>query len=528
MTAVAEQEFSRFRSLFWPIHRFELRKFFPMLLIYSLIVFNYSILRAAKDALVITAPSSGAEAIPFIKVWAVLPMAVLLTFIFTRLSNRFHRDKVFYIMMATFLVFYALFAFILYPLRDYLHPNELADKLQVILPKGFNGLIAIFRNWTFTLFYVMSELWGTAIMTVLFWGFANEVTSVKDAKRYYAILGLGANIGTIFAGQLAIILSSEALYNSFSIVEDRWGQSLILLTTLVVITGIIAVALYRYLTVNVLENHKEIPCQEADKGNLKMGMRKNFAYLTKSRYLIYIAVLVLSYNISLNMIEVVWKDQLLALYPDPADYNAYMGKVLIFIGLISTIVSAFICGNVIRKCGWTVSAICTPVILLITGVLFFTFLLFKNVPSITALAAMAGTSPLALCVFFGAMQNCFSRAGKFTFFDATKEIAFIPLNRESKLKGKAAIDGVGSRLGKSGGALVHQCLLMFFGTVSLSTPYVAVILFIVFIGWILAVKNLGHLFNDITSKSQKIDIPDEDPAPATDHEVGALKQPTAG
>ncbi len=502
MTSVSTEEFSKFRALFWPIHRFELRKFFPMLLIYSLIVFNYSILRAAKDALVITAPSSGAEAIPFIKVWAILPMAILLTFFFTRLSNRFHRDKVFYIMMTVFLSFYALFAFVLYPLRDFLHPHQFADQLQAMLPKGFSGLIAIFRNWTFTLFYVMSELWGTTIMTVLFWGFANEVTSVKDAKRYYAILGLGANIGTIFAGQLAILLSSESLYRSISIVEDRWGQSLILLTGLVVLTGVIAVALYRYLTSKVLDTPQEEAHHEEDKSNLKMGIRKNFAYLAQSRYLIFIAILVLAYNISLNMIEVVWKDQLRALCPDPADYNAYMGKVLIFIGLTSTIVSAFICGNVIRRYGWTVSALCTPIILLITGILFFTFLLFKDVPSIGLLASMFHASPLALCVFFGAMQNCFSRAGKFTFFDATKEIAFIPLNKESKLKGKAAIDGVGSRIGKSGGALVHQCLLMFFGTISLSTPYVAAILLIVFVGWIWAVKSLGHLFAEVSGDQE--------------------------
>jgi AAA family ATP:ADP antiporter len=354
-------------------------------------------------------------------------------------------------------------------------------------------------------------------MSVLFWGFANEVTSVKDAKRYYAILGLGANVGTMLAGQLAIILSSEKLYQTISIVQDRWGQSLILLTILVIFTGIVAIGLYRYLTVHVFKDHQEkeriAPPEEKDQ--LKMGMRKNFAYLAQSRYLIYIAILVLGYNISLNLIEVVWKDQLRTLCPDPADYNAYMGKVLIFIGLISTIVSAFICGNVIRKYGWTVSALFTPIILLVTGILFFSFLLFEHVPSVAVIASWLGSSPLGLCVFFGAMQNCFSRAGKFTFFDATKEIAFIPLSRESKLKGKAAIDGVGSRIGKSGGSLVHQCLLMIFGSVSLSTPYVAVILSLVFVVWIIAVRSLGHLFAKVSNEEP---VTRTAPAPAATYQ----------
>ena len=104
-------EFSRWRRWIWPLHRFELKRFLPLLIIYALVCFNYSLLRGAKDALIITAPSSGAEAIPFIKVWAILPMALLATFIFTRLSNRFGRDRTFYIMITGFLIFFALFGF---------------------------------------------------------------------------------------------------------------------------------------------------------------------------------------------------------------------------------------------------------------------------------------------------------------------------------------------------------------------------------------------------------------------------------
>src|SRR5690606_7971395 len=128
--------------------------------------------------MVVNASKSGAEAIPFIKVWAILPAALLLTYLFTRLSNRYSREKVFYIMMGMFLSFFFLFAVILFPLQEYLHPHGFADRVQAVLPEGFKGLIAMFRNWTFTLFYVMSELWSTAIMAVLFWGFANEVTKV--------------------------------------------------------------------------------------------------------------------------------------------------------------------------------------------------------------------------------------------------------------------------------------------------------------------------------------------------------------
>lgn len=510
-------EFGRIRSFLWPIHRWEIKKFVPLLILYALICFNYSILKAAKDALVITAPGSGAEAIPFIKVWAILPMAFFVMYLFTRLFNRYSQEKLFYIMIGSFLLFFLLFALILYPLRDIIHPHALADQLQLILPTGFSGLIAVFRNWSYVLFYVMAELWGTAIMSVLFWGFANEIMTVKDAKRFYGILGVGANIATIFSGQIAIILSGQLFDISFIFGNDRWGQSLGLITTVVIFGGLLTAIIFRWYQVKVINKDPKLKKlheqNHTKRKSVKMGMRKNFAMLAKSKYLLCIAVLVIAFNIAINMIEIIWKDQIKMLYPDPNDFNAYMGKVLMAIGSISTFIGIFLCGNMIRKLGWAFSALITPLALLITGIFFFGVILFKDSAGLSAYTTILGITPLALGVLFGTIQNVLSRSCKYTLFDVTKEIAFIPLSTESKLKGKAAIDGVGSRLGKSGGSIIHQGLLMIFGTITLSTPFVGVFLFLIVIGWIAAVQSLGRQFGQLTAQHEKLDIKIEEPSP---------------
>ena len=131
-----EKSFGRLRSFLWPIHGHELSKFLPMLGIFFLICFNYNLLRVTKDSLVVTARASGAEALPFLKVWAILPMAFLFTYIFTRLTNRFKKETVFYLIISGFLAFFVLFGFVLYPNREALHPNDLADKLQSVLPRS--------------------------------------------------------------------------------------------------------------------------------------------------------------------------------------------------------------------------------------------------------------------------------------------------------------------------------------------------------------------------------------------------------
>ena len=84
MSQSATKEFGRWRSFFWPVHTFELKKILPMLLMFFCISFNYTILRDTKDTLIVTAPGSGAEAIPFIKVWLVVPSAIIFMLIFTQ------------------------------------------------------------------------------------------------------------------------------------------------------------------------------------------------------------------------------------------------------------------------------------------------------------------------------------------------------------------------------------------------------------------------------------------------------------
>jgi len=513
MSLSSKPEFGSFRSFFWPIHRFEVKKFLPLLLIYGLICLNYGILKAAKDSLVITAPGSGAEAIPFIKVWVILPMALLVTYLFTRLFNRFSQEKVFYIMITSFLAFFLVFTFILYPARDLIHPNNAADKLQLMLPQGFKGLISIFRNWSYALFYVMSELWGTAIMAVLFWSFTNEITTVKEAKRFYGILSVGANVASMCSGQITILLSTQVFDLAFLFGSDRWGQSLSLVTSIVTLAGILTMGLFRWYHRSVVNKDPSLLKAQThhaeQKKTIKMGMRKNFAYLSKSKYLICIAILVIGFNIAINMVEIVWKDQIKALYPDPNEFNAYMGKVLFAIGCLSTFIGLFLCSNLIRRFGWTFSALITPVALLITGVFFFAVIFYKENPLLIKWTAILGMTPLALGVFFGTVQNVLSRACKFTVFDATKEIAFIPLNPESKIKGKAAIDGVGSRIGKSGGSIVHGGLLMVFGSVSLSAPFVGLILLGVAAVWIGAAKSLGQLFSKLTTDNKLLEVKED-------------------
>lgn len=481
-----------------------------MMFMMVLICFNYSILRNLKDSILIT--SAGAEIIPFIKM-CVLPMAVLLTVVFTKLSNRYSQERVFYIMMSLFLGYYALFGFVLYPLHDSIHPHATAQHLISLYPNA-KWVIALFENWSFTLFYAMAELWSVIILQVIFWGFANEVTRVFEARRFYSIFSIGSNIAAAVAGLSAIIfISSETslgldtslLLGNEAIQEAIWQQKLSWIIGLTILCGIAVLILFSWMNKNVLKDPAfaelhQIQNKKQIKSKVKQSLRESFNYLKNSKYLLCIAVLVISYNLSMSLVEIVWKDQLRQLYPAKADYMRFVSYLTLYQGTIST-VTAFFMSHIISRFGWTFTALITPITMMLTSIAFFTFLFFRESlePVVTAIF---GITPLAIAVYIGFAQNCFSKAAKYSVFDATKEMTFIPLDHEIKLKGKAAIDGVGSRLGKSGGSLVHTGLLMIFHQLSASSPYVAGVLLFVIFGWIVAVKSLGKQFGILVSETQ--------------------------
>jgi AAA family ATP:ADP antiporter len=105
--------FKGLRAYLWPIHSYELKKFVPLCLLMCLILFNYTVFRNTKDTLILT--SAGAGTITFLKMYCVTPVAILFVILYAKGSNIFNSEKIFYATMAPFLVFFALFAFVLNP-----------------------------------------------------------------------------------------------------------------------------------------------------------------------------------------------------------------------------------------------------------------------------------------------------------------------------------------------------------------------------------------------------------------------------
>jgi len=495
----------------WPAFlppRKELKKVLPLGLMFFCILFDYTILRDTKDVLVITAPKSGAEIIPFLKTYVNLPGAIGFTVLYSKLTNKFSRETVFYGVVSTFLAFFALFATVIYPCQGFLHPHAFCDWLAALLPVGFAAPIAIIRNWTYAVFYTMAELWGSVVVSLMFWGFANEVSTVGEAKKYYPLFGLGANVALIFSGLYVRKVSGmrrtwAALGGAAGI--DPWGRSLKYLMGGVVGVGLCLLGCFRYLQTQVITDPECMDQVAAKKAKTKtsMGLKESAAYLANSKYIRSLATLVIAYGMSINIVEVSWKSKLKAAFPNPNDYSEFMGAFSAATGSV-TLGMMLLSRRIFKVFGWGFAALVTPSVIAGTGGVFFGLLLFNQ--QLLPLVAALGTTPLMLAVVVGALQNIFSKSAKYSLFDPCKEMAYIPLDAEQKTKGKAAVDVIGNPLGKSGGSLIQQAMIFAFGSLAASTPYLAAVLAVVVFLWIKSARDLSVLFNEEMAKQEEEEL----------------------
>ena len=487
-------EFSKWRMALWPIHNFEMKKFLPLSLIIFLVLFNYTILYDIKDVLIVTSPNGGAPVLSFLKGWGVMPAAIFFVVIYTKLSNVMSQAKIFYGAISFFLIFFGVFVFILYPYQEILHPNiENIKNLQETYPH-FRFLFPVWGVWTYSLFYIFSELWGTAMISLFFWQFANQIVRTDEAKRYYALFGLIGNFALVAAGQIVKHFSKLA----------QWDLSMRFMIFGVIISGLIAMYSYYWIHVNVLTDKRFYDPEKtiaSKKKKVKLSVIESFKYIFSNPYLGYIAILVIGYNVSMNLIEVVWKDQIHQAFPNPQNYAHFMGQFSQNTG-IATIFLILFTKGVVRRFGWFVGAIITPLTIIITGGLFFSVVLYQDMAK--PVAAILGFSSVMSAAWIGSVQNILTRGTKYSQFDPTKEMAYIPLDQESQTKGKATVDVIGSRFGKAAGGYMQQIIFIASGTKDVVTvaPYFAGIVTVVIAGWIWAVGRLSKSYTALINEQE--------------------------
>jgi ATP:ADP antiporter, AAA family len=462
------------------IQKREAKRLFLMFAIMCLLTLNFTLLRNLRSTIVVADLSGSASYIPFFELFGTVPSAVVLTFLLMRLLNRFSMQRVFFIAMGGFLSFFLAFAFFIYP--------SLSEWKRFLLTSSWlpgHAFLAENIGQAFSLaFYVLAELWKVILLTLLFWGLVNQYTSLSKAKTVYAPLMLAGSLGSLLSGPLITICSSETAWSWIPLSHDEWRQALSLMMLSICFIGLLTAGLYHLLWKQLaLQPKTEDP---KAKTASPLSLLESFKFCVQSPYLRLLAWIVFVDYIAYCVGELIFLEILKERFPLPRDYCAWMGNLSFWGSLITLFNSLFLTPLLLNRCRWIVAALITPFCLLITQGAFFAVLQLKP------WLEWSHMQWLESLVLVGSLQYCLCRSTKCTFFDVSKELAFVHLAPLEKLKGKLVIDGVCARFGRGGSSVLSILLIGAFGSIIASSALSGILALFMTLTWILATHQLGN------------------------------------
>ncbi len=471
----------------FPIEKHEAPKFIWTSFLMMLTIYVYSILRGTKDAMLIS--QMGAELISTVKLWGVTGSAIIFMLVYTKVVDMFKRTTLYHIVNWFFMIFFIMFLLVLYPNIDSICPDT--SNMITALPylKYFFLMVS---GWPYALFYIFSELWGSVMLSLTFWQLANQITAIPEAKRFYPLFGFFAQFGLGLAGMLSSHISGY----------DDWDVSLTYITITVVLAGILISTSVEVLGKIVGKETINGEKKSSGKTKVKLSFGESIRYVFSSKYIGLITLLIVCYGISINLVEGLWKKSMNIYLPDPSSYMKFNGYVQTATAIATGL--AMLGGAYFLKVmSWRAAAMLTPIMILATGVPFFIFMVMRE--GLDSMLMVYGMTAIAAAVIFGAVQNVLSKATKYSFFDPTKEMSYIPLDNDLRSKGKAAADVIGGRFGKSGGALIQFVLLSLMPGANLLSlaPSMFAIFVVIMIVWIFAACGLAKEFKAKTEESNK-------------------------
>ncbi|KJV61063.1 ADP/ATP carrier family protein [Rickettsia amblyommatis str. Ac/Pa] len=461
------------------------------------ILFNQNVLRILKDSILISEIS--AEIAGFAKVYCVTPAAALFVIIYAKMINDLTFEKIFYYLSAFFISFFVLFTFVIYPNIHifHVHPDNLADWMERY--PHFKWYISLVGNWGYIVYYSLAELWPNIFYVLLFWQCANELTTTEEAKRFYTLFSLFGNSALILVGFLMMNLSSEdTIIKKFMSISDSKITLVQVSTTIVAIVAIICCLLVRFISKNVFTNPLFYAKAKIGRSTSeRMGLIKSFKYIAKSKYLWLLLICSAAFGFAINLVEAVWKAKIKELYPTVNTYAEFNSLYILWTG-VAIMVMTIIGNNVMRMHNWFVAAVISPVIIMVTGIFFFVLIVFdQQILSLFDGAILM--SPLALAVSIGGIQNILAKGTKYSIWDTSKEMLYIPLDKELKTKGKAAVDVISAKVGKSSSGLVQSIIFTLVPTATFTSisPILMVVFTFVCLAWIYAVRKIYFEYQKI-------------------------------
>jgi len=380
-----------------------------------LILTSYYILRPVRQGLILTKYSAESKA------YLYAAMAVLFIFFnswFSRLSSKVPRQKLITVVTLFFISNLMLF-----------YVLNLAGT-----PMSVMGIV----------FFIWLGMFNVMIVAQ-FWAFANDLYTEEAGKRLFPMIMVGQNIGALLGSTITFI----------------FVEALGLYQTMLLSGGILGICIYltylihkREIESSVANKEKVVSKNESLKKEQKKPLKKGegFRLVLKSRYLLYIALLILVLNLVNTTGEYIRDHVFIRTADEAIQSSTEVVDIEVFKSeYIAKLESGF---------NWLVNSLAVAIQLLLVSRIFKWFGV-RGAILILPLVALGGYFFIA----FGASlvvvrwAKAFENSTDYSLMNACRAALYLITSREEKYKAKAVIDTFFVRAGD-----VLTGLFVFVGT----------------------------------------------------------------
>jgi AAA family ATP:ADP antiporter len=330
-------------------------------------------------------------------------------------------------------------------------------------------------------FFIWVGIFNLMVIAQL-WAFANDVYTVEQGKRLFAIVGFGASLGAI-AGSF----STGQLVKRFGPYPFMLGACALLILCMV-LTNVVSVREKRARAGRPRAAEAGAPEATASPDDDRVRGRSGFSLVFHDRYLLLIALLMLLYNFVNTTGEYILGKTVLGAYTAAhgaaslAGLDAkkvigeFYGNFQTMVNVLSAVIQAFLVSRVLKYFGVRVALLVLPVVALIG---------YASMAFIPLLAFIRGAK-LAENALDYSLQN------------TTRNALYLPTSREAKYKAKQATDTFFVRFGD-----VLSAGLVFAGTtwMGFAARQFALVNVALIVVWLVLAVAIGRAFKGLAHTS---------------------------
>lgn len=356
---------------------------------------SYYLLKTIREPLILAGPGGGAE----VKSYAAAVIAGLLILIvpaYSALASRVSRVKLINGVMLFFIgclvAFFAL------------------NQAGVPIGVAFFIWVGIFN------LMVIAQLWA----------FANDIYTVEQGKRLFAIVGIGASLGAIAGSFVTGKLVSE--YGPYPFML----AAAVLLGVCVILTNLVNAREKR--APGRTEGDAQADAPAASSSDEPVGGRSGFALVLQDRYLLLIAILMLLVNLVNTTGEYILGKTVVDLYvrgqgsaglDEEKVIGEFYGNYFTWVNILSALIQAFLVSRVLKYFGVRTALVVLPLV------------------AVSGYLAMAFIPVLSFIRSVKLAENSLD----YSLQNTTRNALYLPTSREAKYKAKQANDTFFVRFG---------------------------------------------------------------------------------